>query len=286
LDEPANSYYKQRESIMRREVEIRSLTAAVAIGGFLGLALFAPAWLWALFIALVIGIASWEWGRLFRLSAIEAIGYAAITVVLLAILWRSTGIATGTTLPYAAAAVLLPALFFWIAIAPVVVQFTIPVTSSWVGLALGWVVLLAAGLAALAMREVSLGHFLAAVALVWVADSAAFFIGRRFGGNRLAERVSPGKTWAGFWGALGAVAAYALILYPIIGRPGSLLGWVVALLGVAVVAVVGDLFESWVKRQAGVKESGWLLPGHGGVLDRIDALIAVLPLMALWWLGW
>jgi phosphatidate cytidylyltransferase len=119
-----------------------------------------------------------------------------------------------------------------------------------------------------------------------VADSAAFFIGRRFGGNRLAERVSPGKTWAGFWGALGAVAAYALILYPIIGRPGSLLGWVVALLGVAVVAVVGDLFESWVKRQAGVKESGWLFPGHGGVLDRIDALIAVLPLMALWWLGW
>lgn len=268
------------------ELGTRIVTAVVAAVLFFGLAFGAPAWLWALFVVAVVGVASWEWGRLCRLSAIESSGYAVVMAVLLALVWRATGVATGAVLPSAAAAVFLPALFFWVAIAPVVVQFQLPIRSQPLGLLLGAVVLIAAGLAAIALREASVGHLIAAVTVVWVADSAAFFVGRRYGSRKLAEAVSPGKTWAGFWGALGAVAAYGVMLYPLIGRPGAFVGWVLAFVGVAVVAVVGDLFESWLKRLAEVKESGALLPGHGGVLDRIDALVAVLPLLALWWLGW
>lgn len=268
------------------ELMVRTVTALVALVLFLLLAFFAPSWLWALFISGVIGWASWEWGRLVKLSAIEAVGYAGVTVVLLAVLWRTSGIATGSVVPPVAAATVIPALFFWVAIAPVIVLFQMRWGSKLLGLLLGWVTLLAAGIAALGLREASVGLLLAAVTLVWVADTAAFFAGRRYGAKKLLEAVSPGKTWAGFWGALGAVAAYGAILYPLIGPGQGFVGWVVAMVGVALLAVVGDLFESWLKRLAGVKDSGSLLPGHGGILDRIDALLPVLPVAALWWLHW
>jgi phosphatidate cytidylyltransferase len=268
------------------ELLVRTATAVAAIVVFLVLTFFAPDWLWALFIACVIGVAAWEWGRLVKLSAIEAVGYAGVTVALLALLWRVTGIATGAIHAPVAAAAVIPALFFWIALAPVMVWFQIPLRSRSIGLVLGWVTLLGAGIAALGLREVSSGLLLSAVTLVWIADTAAFFVGRRYGSRKLLEAVSPGKTWAGFWGALGAVAAYGAALYPVMGVGQGVFGWVLAFVGVALLAVMGDLFESWLKRNAGVKDSGGLLPGHGGVLDRIDALLAVLPITALWWLHW
>lgn len=268
------------------ELLLRTATAVVALVVFLLLTFFAPDWLWALFVASVIGVAAWEWGRLVKLTAIEAVGYAGVTVALLAVLWRITGISTGAIHTPVASAAVIPALFFWVALAPVMVQFQIPLRLPALGLVCGWVTLLAAGIAALGLREVSAGLLLAAVTLVWVADTAAFFVGRRYGSRKLLEAVSPGKTWAGFWGALGAVAAYGVALYPVIGAGQGIFGWVLAFVGVALLAVTGDLFESWLKRNAGVKDSGSLLPGHGGVLDRIDALLPVLPITALWWLHW
>jgi phosphatidate cytidylyltransferase len=127
------------------------------------------------------------------------------------------------------------------------------------------------------------------MAIVWVADTAAYFAGRRFGKRKLAPAISPGKTWEGVYGALIAVAVYALALLPFAAEAGysapilptSVIAWVALVLALAGLSIVGDLFESQLKRNRGVKDSGRLLPGHGGVLDRIDALLAALPPAAL-----
>lgn len=118
--------------------------------------------------------------------------------------------------------------------------------------------------------------------LVWAADTFAYFAGRRFGGARLAPGISPGKTWAGFWGGLFGVVVLALAMAPVLGVA---LAQLPVLVGISLVAglasVLGDLFESLIKRQAGAKDSGALLPGHGGVLDRIDSIVAALPVFAI-----
>jgi phosphatidate cytidylyltransferase len=116
-----------------------------------------------------------------------------------------------------------------------------------------------------------------AMALVWACDTGAYFAGRALGGPKLAPAISPNKTWAGFVGGLAAAGIFALLLVPY-GLP-LLLALATPLL--AAVAQAGDLFESHLKRLAGVKDSGNLLPGHGGVLDRLDGLVAVAPIAAL-----
>jgi phosphatidate cytidylyltransferase len=130
---------------------------------------------------------------------------------------------------------------------------------------------------------------LAAMAIVWLADTAAYFAGRSFGRRKLAPQISPGKTWEGVCGALVAVGVYALLLLPLARRAGyagaftagAIIGWIVFAIALAALSVVGDLHESLLKRSAGVKDSGAVLPGHGGVLDRTDALLAAMPPVAL-----
>lgn len=136
-------------------------------------------------------------------------------------------------------------------------------------------------------------YLLSVMALVWIADIGAYFAGKAFGRRKLAPSISPGKSWEGAIGGGIAVLAIAALTIVFGGEPFSdtfavraqaRLGWVatLAILVLLVAAsVVGDLFESQLKRRAGVKDSSNLLPGHGGVLDRIDALIPVLPLAAL-----
>ncbi len=123
--------------------------------------------------------------------------------------------------------------------------------------------------------------------LVWLADSGAYFAGRRWGERRLAARVSPGKTWEGALGGLAAVAALAGVAGLVSGQPGGTLWPFVGLcVGTAMASVLGDLTESMFKRRAGLKDSGRLIPGHGGVLDRIDSLCAAAPVFVLgmYWL--
>lgn len=122
---------------------------------------------------------------------------------------------------------------------------------------------------------------LGALMVVWVADSAAFFAGKMFGRVKLAPHISPGKTVEGLLGALLGVAAYALISHgfqPFAQLP--LWAWCALTLTVTLFSVIGDLHESLLKREAGVKDSGTLLPGHGGVFDRVDSLLAAAPIMA------
>jgi phosphatidate cytidylyltransferase len=131
---------------------------------------------------------------------------------------------------------------------------------------------------------------LSVLVIVWVADTAAYFAGRAFGKRKLAPHISPGKTWAGVVGAVVAVIAIAVIAHLVAPDAGLLSNRLLATLGVVgavllgavvLLSIVGDLFESLLKRQAGVKDSSRLLPGHGGFYDRVDALLPTLPLAAL-----
>lgn len=136
---------------------------------------------------------------------------------------------------------------------------------------------------------------LSVLVMVWLADTAAYFSGRAFGTKKLAPRISPGKTWAGVWGAIAAVTALAVAawqLWPtaplytsaLLDRLG--IGLALLLISALVaLSIAGDLFESLLKRQAGAKDSGHLLPGHGGFYDRLDAMLALLPAAALFWIG-
>lgn len=134
---------------------------------------------------------------------------------------------------------------------------------------------------------------LSVLVIVWLADTAAYFSGRAFGRKKLAPHISPGKTWAGVWGAIAAVIIVALIVWKAVppapvytNRVLDAFGVIAALPALAflvAVSIVGDLFESLLKRQAGTKDSGHLLPGHGGFYDRLDAMLALLPAAALFW---
>jgi len=131
---------------------------------------------------------------------------------------------------------------------------------------------------------------LSVLAIVWLADTAAYFAGRAFGKRKLAPHISPGKTWAGVVGAVIAVVGVAVGAYRLAPDAALFSSRLLAALGVAgavllaavvLLSIVGDLYESLLKRQAGVKDSSHLLPGHGGFYDRVDALLPTLPLAAL-----
>jgi len=186
-------------------------------------------------------------------------------------------------------AVCAPATLFWLFVAPFWLRDRWRPKSVLGVAVVGWLVLIAAWVALVELQARSPWLALAAMAIVWIADTAAYFAGRAFGRRKLAPSISPGKTWEGVYGAMAAVTIYALALIPFaqaagyrgeISAPAVVL-WLVIELGLAALSVAGDLFESLLKRHAGVKDSGKVLPGHGGVLDRIDALLAALPPAAL-----
>jgi phosphatidate cytidylyltransferase len=147
----------------------------------------------------------------------------------------------------------------------------------------GIIVLLPTWLALARLQQEPL-RLLALLAVVWIADTAAFFTGKLFGKHKLAPSISPGKTWEGVAGAMVAVALYAWMVSAM--ESGHSIEVITGLfLAMTVLSILGDLFESWLKRAAGVKDSSNLLPGHGGILDRIDGVTAALPLAALLYLG-
>jgi len=127
-----------------------------------------------------------------------------------------------------------------------------------------------------------------AVAIVWAADTGAYFVGVRFGKHKMAPRISPGKSWEGFFGGIAATLLLALLMRPMLHVPWSAVPMLLLLSVIAgLISVAGDLFESLLKRHAHMKDSSDLIPGHGGVLDRLDSLLAALPvfLVTKMWLG-
>ena len=268
-------------------LKLRVLTALVLIPLMLW-ALFAlPQTAFMIFIGVFVLIGAWEWSALCALKKMPArLAY----VVLLAIAGVLLLITPSLTLALMGLAVLW---WLWIFIELIVYPevhqgFLASRTGKLVS---GFVVLLPAWIALPVLRELPphnawLALFL--LLIVWAADTGAYFAGHRWGKTKLAPKVSPGKTWEGVAGGVAVVLALALATGVYVGHytGAMLLAWVLLATLTAFVSVLGDLFESRLKRAAGVKDSGTLFPGHGGVLDRIDAFTAAAPLFTfacLWW---
>jgi phosphatidate cytidylyltransferase len=268
-------------------LKTRTLTAAVFLAVFAAALFLFPRWAWVAFCAVLLALAVWEWGGLAGLAPFGRWVYAAFLILLFVaplFLRRS-----GTNGLYAPVWVYYASGLFWIFLAPLWIWRSRHVGKGIVLLAVGALMLLPAFTALVDLRDVHPGLLLAVLATVWISDTAAYFVGRRFGRIKLAPSISPGKTWEGVAGALLAVGVYASA-WAALGAPQNAwlggtrsapIGFLAILLGLAVVGIIGDLFESLIKRQAGVKDSGTLLPGHGGILDRIDAPVAMLPLAVL-----
>jgi phosphatidate cytidylyltransferase len=252
----------------------RILTATALIALVLAALFLLPRPAWLLFSAILLAQGAWEWAGLARLGTVPRAVYTIALPVALLVLAYEPHAAYARWAYYGAAV-------FWVVLAPLWLWRRPAFRSPAAPLAAGAIVLVPAFMALVSLRDVA-GAVLLLVIMIssWISDTAALFTGRRFGRHKLAPAISPGKTWEGVYGALAAVALYGLATAPLWRGP-SVVGWIVLLLVLAVAGVIGDLFESQMKRAAGVKDSGNLLPGHGGWLDRIDAQTAVLPLAAL-----
>lgn len=249
------------------------LLPPVYIGAFFLVALFAAAWEWSLLLAPDASRAAW----------LYALFCLAIILLLLAMQNASWQFA-----------LLLLAVIFWFFIAPFILVKGMNLSLQRLRpfyVVLGLILLPATWFALVFLRELGLMFLLTSIALVWVADIGAYFVGKAFGRRKLAVQISPGKSVEGAIGGLLLCYVYAFLCVFYLPFESSLFGawairfgWVPMFLMVTVLtafSIFGDLFESQLKRLAGVKDSSHLLPGHGGVLDRIDALIPTMPIAAL-----
>lgn len=262
----------------------RIVTAIVLLALFLA-ALFAlPAPAWAVLVVVMVMQGASEWTRLAQMSGRIANLFWWLTLALMgALLWLDTGFDFTRYAPLHVAVYALSGLL-WLVVAPFWMALRWQVRRPLPMALVGWAVLVPTGLALMDLRAYSPWLLLGLMALVWIADSAAYFAGRRFGKHKLAPSISPGKTWEGVIGALVAVSVYVVLAWSLSSYSRFLMfapNVLIASWCWVGLAVLGDLFESAIKRQAGVKDSGALLPGHGGLLDRIDALTSTLPLAAL-----
>ena len=244
-------------------------------------------WLAGVFLLLVL-LASLEWAQLSGFRHVTARSAYALMIGLLAI---AVSFYTGLFATEPARAQQQEILYLgclWWAVALLWVK-TYPASAllwgyRWLRLVIGILVLVPAWLGLVVLRQQADGVALLfiLVALVATADIGAYFSGRRWGRAKLAPKVSPGKSWAGFWGGLVCSCSLMAALWWFWGQERFALSAVLAVsLITALASVLGDLVESMVKRHQGVKDSGTLLPGHGGVMDRIDSLSAAAPVFAL-----
>ena len=270
----------------------RVITALVLLAILLPAMFYANTIPFTIVMLVFMAAGAWEWGRMNGLKGAGAIAMGAVCLALCGLSWALGWV--NTSLPWlwtiagaawvlGSAALLRVGVAGWPSI-PVAVRLVGGVLALWV-----------AWLAVVQARNIGINFLLSILVLVWVADIFAYFSGRAFGlkftKNKLAPSISPGKSWEGVWGGMLGVIVLALVwswadrhygasvlsFYSVLQSRGL---WFLLLAAVfmAAMSVVGDLVESLIKRSVGVKDSSGLLPGHGGVLDRIDALLPTLPL--------
>jgi phosphatidate cytidylyltransferase len=267
----------------------RVITAVLILLLLLGMLFLVPAIVWSVFVLVIALLGCWEWSRMSGLASAGQAAYLALSGAIGAALWLLYARAPDTWFVSAASVAFIVAALFWIVLAPLWLANKARPSPPVCALA-GWVVMWPTWFAFVVLRDASPWLLLAIAAVIWVADIAAYFAGKRFGRHKLAPAVSPGKTWEGVMGALAGVLVYAFILCfaatayatPVsaIFAPAHGLPAILGLLLLAPLSIVGDLLESWRKRGAGLKDASRLLPGHGGNLDRIDALTSTLPVAA------
>lgn len=263
-------------------LKTRIITAILLVIGFLMALFFTSSFAWSLITLFITVIAVWEWMKLIRLNAKQITISLTGTLIIGLMLVTFSKFSSETILElYADKLVLLllaVSAVFWVVVAPTWLITRKKINQKLFMSILGISLLLATWIALIGLHKISPLLLLSVLATVWIADSAAYFAGKKFGKHKLAPEISPGKTWEGVMGALFAVTLYGLLLchFQHLSRWLILGLWLIVIL-----SVMGDLFESLLKRQSNVKDSSQLLPGHGGVLDRIDGLIPTLPLVLL-----
>lgn len=271
----------------------RIITASLLLLVILGTLFFAPPWVWGVLSLALMAAGGWEWGSLIDPDRhpTRSAGRIAGAVVfggLAYLAWRGE---MGPVSAWFVGLVVIDLLLWAVVALPAVL-------SARLGSAQPIFAVLSMLCVWASIYELRLIHpvlVLSAMAIVWCADIGAYFIGRRFGRRKLAVRVSPGKSWEGAVGGLVMVllvaalawqlAPSASILSSILAGAVGLFPTALALTLIVALSVIGDLYESLLKRTKGVKDSGKMLPGHGGVLDRIDALIPTMPLCLLLWVA-
>lgn len=267
-------------------LKTRVITALVLMALLLPSIFLLPQAAWALLVAAFIGVAAWEWGALLKWSdngrRLLGVATAALCAAISLFDPAMVGV-VGQFLPATGWALVFYGVSaaFWCLLMPFWLrrQWALGGVS---GLLVGAVVLLPTWLAMVQLRTLGPWSLLGIFAVVWMADIAAYFSGRAFGKRKMAPTISPGKTWAGAYGAVAGVVLYGLVVrFAFALTTPPLVLWVLTLLFVTAISIIGDLFESLLKRKAGIKDSSNVLPGHGGVLDRIDSLTSTLPVVAL-----
>jgi len=270
--------------VLRTRIATAFVLLAIAVG-----AMVWSSTAFAVVVTALLGLALTEWLHLIGAArSVSMIVALSVCTVLLAVVFASSNTIDAVVLPLGVAAAAI-----WLVIAAVLVQpsamkLRLPRIPAMV---LAVVLVLAAWFALMRFLSQGVLMLLSVLSLVWIADTAAYFVGRAFGRRKLAPHISPGKTWAGVAGAILAVLIVAFTIWQFVPAAQiysndlfAAIGPAFALLLLALLvasSIVGDLFESLLKRQAGVKDSGQLLPGHGGVLDRLDAMVPVLPSAAV-----
>lgn len=267
----------------------RVVTAVILLALLLPALFASNPWPFDLLTLALIGAAGWEWSRLNESGEVPSIAFG---VALVLACLAAIGVGWTRDAPPAvwwlAALVWVPGGAWALRLGP---DFW-PALPKVVRRVVGGLALWTAWLALANAKATGLNFLLSVLCLVWAADIAAYFGGRRFGRRKLAPSISPGKSWAGVWSGMAGVlvlgvawlqfdrsfAVDSASLYSRLNERIGPLGLVVALAFLAAMSVVGDLVESLVKRSVGAKDASKLLPGHGGVLDRIDALLPVVPL--------
>jgi phosphatidate cytidylyltransferase len=250
----------------------RIVTAVILGGGFLAIALLMPAVATYVLLTLLILAGAWEWSGFLRVPSVAIrVLYVILVAALLPVVWFVAQSSEGREIVLAIAVVWWVIALVWIAFAP---QRVTPVLAALAGL----LALVPAWLALVRLR-VDLGAqwMLFTFLIVIAADIGAFFAGRRFGSLRLAPAVSPGKTWEGVLGGVAGGAILAICGSAWFGVPAF--AFVPLCLAVVGFSIIGDLTESLLKRFAGLKDSGTLFPGHGGVMDRIDSVTGAAPVL-------
>jgi phosphatidate cytidylyltransferase len=260
-------------------LKTRIITAIILMASFIPALFMLPSSYWALLTLVVTLLALREWAQMVGLSKTQNAVYLLISLLIgLYIVGRM--LHNNLHHFFAQSLNIFTVIsFFWALIVPIWFAKQVKLRGLIPKVLLGWLLMLPLWLALVCAKIVDPKLVLVLLATIWIADSAAYFAGKNFGKHKLAPSISPGKTWEGVAGALIGVTLFGTILYFTLGIhtlaifPGL---WLVTILG-----VVGDLFESMMKRQMNLKDSGSLLPGHGGILDRIDGVIPSLPIAIL-----
>lgn len=255
-------------------LKTRIFTALALLACFIPALFFLDNELWSWLMLALTLLALHEWAGLIGLSKRQTQGYLFVSLMLAVLMIWQTSLNfhvffLNSLWLFAVAAV------FWVVCVPIWLARGWACRNVLINMAIGWLLLGSLWLALVCAKRIDPWLLLTIISTIWIADSAAYFAGKQFGKHKLAPTISPGKTWEGVLGALVAVALYGSAICLLVPSQD----WVIVpgLCVVAALGVYGDLLESFFKRQASLKDSGQLLPGHGGILDRIDGVIPALP---------